>query len=331
MTDVIDVHTHIVPTRLAAVAQAGGARHGIEFGRDELGRVTSSIGRKPTALPWPTPLETPAERVASMDAIGVDTHLLSLTPTMHWYDLDPANGLSLAVETNDDIADIAAAHPGRFRGMAFLPLQDPPAAVRELERCMRDLGFAGALVGTHVRGRDWDDPDLYPILEAARDLGAFVFFHPTRGRANTFLTDYHLRNLIGNPLETAVALARLIFGGVLDRLGPDARLCFAHGGGYGCLGIARMDRGAAVREEATGIERLPSDYVEGVYVDSLVHGHRTLDYLLDLLGAERILLGSDYPADMGQPDPVGWIRSHPGLTAEQQAMILSENAAAILS
>lgn len=328
---VIDVHAHIVPTRLAEAAQQGGLRYGIEFGRDAQGRVTSSVGGKPPfALPWPTPLETPAERVASMDAIGVDVHLLSLSPSMHWYSTAPEDARALAVETNDDIAEVVGAYPDRFRGMAFLPLQDTEAAVRELERCVRELGFAGAVVGTHVDGRDWDDPGLFPILEAADELGTLVFVHPARGRANPFLTKYHLKNLVGNPLETTVAMASLIFGGVLDRL-PDLKLCFAHGGGYGCLGIARMDHGYRARSESQGAARLPSDYLRGLYFDSLVHGHRTLDQIIDLAGIDRIVLGSDYPADMGEPNPVEFIRSHPGLTDDQRSKILAENVTALLA
>ena len=327
---VIDVHTHIVPPRLAAAAQAGGVRYGIEFGRDAAGRVTSSVGGKPFALPWPTPLQTPAQRVASMDAIGVDVHLLSLSPSMHWYNTPAEDARALAVETNDDIAEIVSSYPDRFRGLAFLPLQNPAAAVKELERCVGDLGFAGTIVGTNIDGLDWDAPALFPVLETARDLDALVFVHPARGRANPFLPNYHLKNLIGNPLETTVAIASLIFGGVLDRL-PDLRLCFAHGGGYGCLGIARMDHGHAVRAESQGMSRMPSDYLNQLYFDSLVHGHRTLDQIIDLAGIDRIVLGSDYPADMGEPDPVAFIRSHPRLTENAYTKILSENAARLLA
>jgi aminocarboxymuconate-semialdehyde decarboxylase len=327
--DVIDVHTHIVPPRLAEAAQRGGLRYGIEFGRDAKGKVTSSVGGKPFALPWPTPLQTPAERVASMDAIGVDVHLLSLSPSMHWYNTDPADGRSLATETNDDIAEIVSSYPDRFKGMGFLPLQDPAASVTELERCVRDLGFAGVLVGTNIDGLDWDAPELFPVLEAAQDLNALVFVHPVRGRANSFLPNYHLKNLIGNPLETTVALASLIFGGVLDRL-TDLKLCFAHGGGYGCLGIARMDHGYLARAEAQGIARMPSDYLKGLFFDSLVHGHRTLDQIIDLAGIDQIVLGSDYPADMGEPDPVEFIRSHPRLDDEQRLKILSRNLSGLL-
>ena len=328
---VIDVHSHIVPTRLAAAVERGGRQYGIEFGRDANGKFTSSVGGKaPFALPWPTPLETPAERVASMDAIGVDVHMLSLSPSMIWYTTPAADARLLATETNDDIADVVAQYPDRFRGLAFLPLQDPQASVNELERCVRDLGFDGAIVGTNIDGLDWDARELFPVLEAAQDLGALLFVHPARGRAAPFLQNYHLKNLIGNPLETTIAMASLIFGGVLDRLG-DLKLCFAHGGGYGCLGIARMDHGCSIRAESQGIEQLPSDYLRGLYFDSLVHGHRTLDQIIDLAGIDRIVLGSDSPADMGEPDPVTFIRSHPHLTDEQCWKILSSNLTGLLA
>lgn len=327
---VIDVHSHIVPSRLAAAAQRGGTHHGIEFDRDANGKVTSAVGGQPPfALPWPTPLETAAERVASMDAIGVDVHMLSLSPSMIWYNTAPHDAHQLAVEVNDDIAEVMGAHPDRFRGLAFLPLQDPQASVDELERCVHQLGFDGAIVGTHVDALDWDAPELFPVLEAATELGALVFVHPTRGRAARFLANYHLKNLIGNPLETTVAMASLIFGGVLDRL-PELKLCFAHGGGYGCLGIARMDHGCQVRPESQGIEQLPSDYLRGLYFDSLVHGHRTLDQVIDLAGIDQVVLGSDYPADMGEPNPVEFIRSHPGLDEHQRSKILSANLWSLL-
>lgn len=327
---IVDVHTHVVPRRLSEIAQRGGVRHGIEFARDEVGRITSSIGGPAMSMAWPTPLESTEDRVAAMDALGVDKHLVSLTPTMHWYGLGREDGVSLAEEVNDDIAEMVADHPDRFHGMGFLPLQDPKSAVAELERCMSELGFVGALVGTHVNGLDWDADELFEVLVAARDLGAFVFVHPARGRANSFLREYHLRNLLGNPLETAIALSRMIFGGVLDAL-PDLEVCFAHGGGYGCIGSARLDHGADVRAEADALTRLPSEYLREIYVDSLVHGHRTLDHVIDVVGIDRVLLGSDYPADMGEPNPVEFIRSHQTMNATDQEMILSTNAARILS
>ncbi|MDW3178969.1 MAG: amidohydrolase family protein [Acidimicrobiia bacterium] len=328
---IIDVHSHMVPARLAQNATAGGLHYGIEFGRDERGKITSSVGGKPPfSLPWPTPLETPSERVTSMDNIGVDVHMLSLSPSLIWYTTPAKDAVLMASEVNDDIADVVREFPTRYRGLAHLPLQDPSASVDELERCVRDHGFDGAIIGTHVDGTNWDSPDLFPVLQAAQDLGVLLFVHPTRGRAQSFLPDYHLKNLVGNPLETTISLASLIFGGVLDRL-PDLKLCFAHGGGYGCLGIARMDHGHSIRAEAQGIAQMPSEYLKGLYFDSLVHGHRTLDQVIDLAGISQVVLGSDYPADMGEPRPVDFIRSHPTLTDEERWKILSENLTSLLA
>ena len=321
---VIDIHTHVVPRRLADSAQRGQGRHGITFGRDSGGKITTSVGGATIAIPWPTPLETAQERVRSMDKRRVDVHALSLSPLMHWYNLPTADGIAMAQEANDDIAEMIALYPSRFMGLGFLPLQDPAAAVKELERCMTDLAFMGIMVGTNIGGADWDSPELFPVLRAARDLKALVFMHPARGRADSFLTRYHLRNLIGNPVETTIAIASLIFGGVLDRL-PELDMCFAHGGGYACLGIGRMDRGRHVRSDAGEMALLPSQYLTGLYFDSLVHSHPALSHLLEVVGADRVVLGSDYPADMGEPFPVEFVESHPDLTTDQRRLILGGN------
>ena len=265
-----------------------------------------------------------------MDEMRVDVHVLSLSPLMHWYELDPNTGVPMAKEANDDLAEMVASHPDRFAGLAFLALQDPAAAIEELERCIYDLGFLGMMVGSHVDGLDWDSEELFPVLAAARDLGALVFIHPAHGRANAFLTRYHLRNLIGNPFETTVAIASLIFGGVLDRL-PDLDICFAHGGGYACLGSDRLDRGSQVRAEAKGTSSLPSDYLRRLYFDTLVFSHRGLSNLIEVVGVDRVVLGSDYPADMGEPRPVDFIESHPDLTDDQRRLILGRTMERLLA
>ena len=264
-----------------------------------------------------------------MDEMRVDVHVLSLSPLMHWYELDASAGVPMAKEANDDLAEMIAIQPDRLAGLAYLPLQDPAAAITELERCINVHGFVGVMVGSHVNGLDWDSDELFPVLAAAKDLGALVFVHPSHGRANTFLTRYHLRNLIGNPFETTVAIASLIFGGVLDRL-PDLDLCFAHGGGYACLGAARLDQGRQVRAEADS-SNLPSDYLRKLYFDTLVFSHRGLSNLIDVVGADRVVLGSDYPADMGEPHPVDFIDSHPDLTDDQRQLILGGNMERLLA
>ena len=210
------------------------------------------------------------------------------------------------------------------------PFRIRPAAIAELERCIGDHGFVGVMVGSHVNGLDWDADELFPVLAAARDLGALVFVHPSHGRANSFLTRYHLRNLIGNPFETTVAVATLIFGGVLDRL-PDLDICFAHGGGYAALGVDRLDQGRQVRAEAQATSSLPSDYLRRLYYDTLVFSHRSLGNLIEVVGANRVLLGSDYPADMGEPRPVDFVESHPDLTDEERRLLLGGNMERLLT
>jgi aminocarboxymuconate-semialdehyde decarboxylase len=326
----IDIHTHVIPRRLAESAERGEDRHGITFGRDANGRITGSVGSTTFAIAWPNILETPEERIRAMGEMQVDVHVLSLSPLMHWYELDAVAGVPMAREANDDTAEMVGTNPDRFAGLAYLPLQDPAAAIEELERCVNVHGFIGVMVGSHVDGLDWDSDELFPVLAAARDLGALVFIHPAHGRANTFLTRYHLRNLIGNPFETTVAVASLIFGGVLDRL-PDLDICLAHGGGYATLGVDRLDQGRQVRAEAQDTSSLPSDYLRRLYYDTLVFSHRGLSNLIEVVGADRIVLGSDYPADMGEPRPVDFVESHPGLTDEERRLILGGNMERLLA
>jgi aminocarboxymuconate-semialdehyde decarboxylase len=314
-----------MPTSALGPAMAGERWHGIQFGRNARGKITSSVGGISQEIPWPTPIEDPDARVSSMDERRVDLHLVSISPTMYWYGLDGPDGRSLARANNDDLAEMVARHPDRFVGLGYLPLQDPAGSIAELERCVRDLAMPGVMIGTNVNGEDWDSPRLFPVLQAAEQLGAVLYFHPARGRADSWLTRYHLANLIGNPLETATALATLIFGGVFDRL-PSLKTCFAHAGGYGVLGIGRIDHGHEVRPEASAIAKLPSDYVKACWFDTITHNERALRYLLDTVGAGQVVLGSDYPADMGEPRPVDWIESCASLSAAEKTAILGSNA-----
>jgi len=324
----IDTHTHFLPQSAVGPAERGELWHGIQFGHNDLGRITSSVGSSSQEIPWPMPLETPAARLATMDAKRVDRHILSISPTMYWHSLDNTNGRGFARTANDDLAAIIAQAPDRYSGLGFLPLQDPEGSVAELERCMGDLGFRGIMVCTHVNGTDWDDDGLFPILEAAEALGAVVYFHPGKVRTAAWMTKYHLRNLIGNPLETTVALASLIFGGVYDKL-PGLKTCFSHAAGYGVLGVGRFDHGHEVRPEASTIAQLPSDYVRRIWVDTITHSERTLRYIVDTVGADRVVLGSDYPADMGEPDPVDFVESCDSLSDTEKKAILGGNAAAL--
>jgi aminocarboxymuconate-semialdehyde decarboxylase len=325
----VDTHAHFAPQRAIDAADKGHAWHGITFSRGADGKLISAVGKKTAPLAWEVPFETARQRLASLDARAIDIQMVSLTPTMYWHELDAENGRSLARDVNDELVELVAEGAGRYIGLGFLPLQDTVGAVAELERAMRDLGFAGVVVASHVQGTDWDSETLFPILEAAAALDAFALIHPANGRANPFLGKYYLRNFVGNPLETTVAAASMIFGGVIDRL-PNLKVGLSHAGGYAALAIGRMDHGHQVRPEARQASRLPSDLLKTFYLDSIAHSELALRHVIDEIGIDRILLGSDYPADMGEPYPVKFVESCANLSAEEKRRILSGNVQRVI-
>lgn len=329
MARVIDIHAHVLPAMLSRLADTGGHRYGMNFDRNDVDRLVFRLrDRWLPLLQGSVYDETPDERVARMDAMRVDIQVVSLSPSMHLHALDATNGAALARDTNDAITEMIDAHPTRFRGLGFLPLQDPTAAIAELERIMANPAFLGVMVSTNVNGADWDEPGLDPILGAAEMLGALVFVHPAAVRASELLVRYHLRNLIGNPLETTLAIASLIFGGVLDRH-PDLRMCFAHGGGYACWGSGRFDHGHRVRPEAAAVD-LPTAYMRRLYFDSLTHDELALRHLVDRVGVGQVVLGTDDPADMAQDDPVTWLEGCASITPDERRAILGGNLIRLL-
>lgn len=329
---VIDVHAHIVPRGLremrASGGQGSGSWYGVEVKQAPGGKVEHTVGNHRKLPTYKTGL-TLEDRVRDMDAAGVDLQLLSMSPSFVQYRAEPAVAAAGAREVNDELAEIAAQHPQRFGGLAHLPLQDTDAAVTELERAVRDLGLAGAAVHTHVNGTNWDSSDLFPVLAAAEQLGAMVFFHPAQVRVRDAAPDYHLRNTVGNPWETTVAVGSLIFGGTLDRL-PDLKACFAHGGGYAAFAAGRFDHAWGVREDAKGARGLPSDYLRRLSFDCVTHSPAALSYLVETVGAGSVVLGTDYPADMALGDPVGFVGGNPTLTDADKQAILHGNAERLL-
>ncbi len=328
---VVDVHSHLMPPCFWRGMEQDGNWYGFSLVTHNDGKqFITADGRRsgPVEPLWRSTVE---ERLRLMDAQGVDVHVVSLGPNLSNYHLEPKQGLAACREVNADIAQMAASGPERFVGLAAVPLQDPPAAAAELERAMLELGMKGALLLTNVNGQNLDDQRFYPFFEAAERLGAFLFFHPNAPAAADRTGSYYLGNLIGNPLDTTIAIACLIFGGVLDRF-PGLKLCFAHGGGYACFGIGRMDHGIRVRAEPqiNRIKGAPSDYLTRLYYDCLTHSGEALKYLVDRVGADRVMLGSDFPFDMGYQSPVTWLQELPWLNDFEKDRILGENAQAAL-
>ena len=263
-----------------------------------------------------------------MDARRIGLAVMSPSPLL-FHTQWPADAvLALHRRVNDELAAIGRAHPSRVAPLGTVPLQDPAAAVRELERCM-SLGLAGIEIETHAAGKNLDDPTLRPLFAAAESLGAIVFLHPLSVLGAERLRAYSLSNVIGNPTDTAVAIASLIFGGVLDAH-PDLEIVCAHGGGSAPALCGRWDQGARVSPELGHLKRLPSDALRQLHYDSLTHSQDTLELLVRVVGAERVVIGSDYPYDMGDPHAVEKIERAPFFTARERELVLGGNALRLL-
>ena len=310
MSDVlsIDLHTHILPPEWPDLKSASGYGGWVDLEKTGPGCGRLVIDgrhfRDICARSW-----DPATRLAECDEHLVRTQVLSTVPVMFNYWAKPKDCLSLSRYLNDHIASVVAAHPGRFEGLGTVPLQDPELAIGELERCMRELGLRGVEIGSHVNAWNLDAEELMPFYEAAESLGAAIFVHPWEMMGRDEMPRHWLPWLVGMPAETARAACSLVFGGVLERF-PRLRVALAHGGGSFPFTIGRIDHGHRVRPDlcATVIEQSPSRYLDRLYVDSLVHDAKALRYLVDLLGAERVALGSDYPFPLGEHVPGSLVR-----------------------
>jgi aminocarboxymuconate-semialdehyde decarboxylase len=265
-------------------------------------------------------------RLAECDAAGVGVQVLSTVPVMFSYWAEPDPALELARYLNDHIAEVVAAYPARFAGLGTIPMQSPDLAIRELARCVRDLGLSGVEIGSNVNGANLDSPELFPIFEAAASLGAAVFVHPWEMAGRDRMTRYWLPWLVGMPAETSLAICSLIFGAVLERL-PSLRIAFAHGGGAFPATIGRIARGFEARPDLCAVSNdvSPREYLRRIYVDSLVHDPLMLRYLVDLMGPDRIALGSDYPFPLGEPRP-GELIDACGFPEETRARLLHGTA-----
>jgi len=322
-TGAIDVHTHIFASGWDDFAARYGGDRWPRLEGDPTGSCKLYLG--PTFNRNLTPHSfDPMKRIEDMDRTGVAVQLLSPAPPTFCYWAEGAAAAEWCRMQNDAIAAIVARHPTRFLGAGGLPLQAPDFAVKELERCATTLGFRAVEVGGNVEGRDLDDPFLAPVWDAAASLGVSVFVHPQAPVAGqTRVAKQNLTQVIGFPLETALTMSRVVFGGVLDRW-PRLRWLFAHGGGAFAYILPRLDHGWHVMDDAhANISKPPSEYVRRVWVDSLTLSPRVLSFALETFGPERVVVGSDYPFRLGSDDPVGAL-AH--LDGPARARLTRENA-----
>jgi aminocarboxymuconate-semialdehyde decarboxylase len=326
----VDLHTHILPERwpdwAARTGYPGWIR--LDHHKPRCARMMQgdTFFREIGDNCW-----DPAVRLRDCDSCGVAVQVLSTVPVMFSYWAKAQDAHDLARLLNDDIAEKVRAHPRRFAGLGTIPLQAPELAARELERCVKELGMAGVQIGTHVNGDNLDDPRLLPIFKTAQKLGAAVFVHPWDMLARERMPKYWLRWLVGMPAETCLAICSVLFSGLLDRL-PELRMAFAHGGGAFAGTIGRIEHGYTARPDLVAVDspRSPREWLADpaggrsarFWVDSLTHDASALQYLVRLMGPQRVALGSDYPFPLGEACPGQMIEQMEGFSTETKALLL---------
>ncbi len=266
----------------------------------------------------------PATRIADMDAMGIDLQMLALAPPQYFYTLEEEIATKVAVTQNDRIAAVVDDYPKRFAGVGSLPMRHADRAVAEAQR-IHGLGFRAVQIGADVAGIDLDDPSFDPIWSTLADLGIVPILHPAGFTDGARLTEYYLVNVIGMPLSSTVALTRMILGGVFARH-QDLRLLVVHGGGYLPFYVARTDHAFRHRPELRHhIDRPPSEYLDQVYFDTTVFAPPMVESLVERYGADHVLMGTDYPFDMGQGDPIAFLGGT-NLTGEDLRLVMGQNA-----
>jgi len=321
----IDVHTHVIPENWPNLAERYGYGGWVQIEHTGPGCARmvqeGKLFRRVDANSWDAGV-----RLKDCDRDGVSVQVLSTVPVMFSYWARADDALDLSRFLNDHIAGLVNRFPERFVGLGTVPMQDPDLAARELERCVKVLGLAGIEIGTHINGRNLDDPRVVAVLEAAQELGAAVFVHPWDMLGRERMDRYWLPWLVGMPAETSLSICCMIFGGVFEKL-PRLRVCFAHGGGAFPSSLGRIEHGFHARPDLVAVNNKtnPSAYIGRFYVDSLVHDAEFLRYMLKLMGARTIALGSDYPFPLGEDRPGTLIESM-GLDEETKERLLSGSA-----
>lgn len=322
----IDIHTHILPENWPNLKEKYG--YGgfvqLEHYKPCCARmmIDGKAFREIESNCW-----DPVVRVNDCDRNHVQLQVLSTVPVMFSYWAKPQDTLDLSMLLNDHITGVVSRFPKRFAGLGTVPLQAPDLAIKEMERCVNQLGLAGIQIGSHVNEWNLNEEHLFSFFQAAEELGAALFIHPWDMMGKEKMKKYWLPWLVGMPAETSLAICSMIFGGIFERL-PKLRVAFAHGGGSFPATIGRIEHGFNVRPDLCAIDnkKNPREYLGKFYLDSLVHDPLMLKYLIDLVGENRIAMGSDYPFPLGEASPGKLIESIPELNEKTKERLFSGTA-----
>jgi aminocarboxymuconate-semialdehyde decarboxylase len=322
---VIDVHAHWYPPEWVALMEKEGDANGAKMSRNARGLVVATIpGLSVTFQPQYIDI---GSRLAAMDKAGVAMHALSLTQPMAFW-APPAFGLKLCQTYNDACVAVHKQYPDRFVGLAMLPMQDPSLAVQELDRAAKLPGIRGIYMATHINGRNLNQKEYWPVYARAQERGLPILLHPVNPVGADRMRDYYLRNFVGNPTESALAAASLIFSGAFDEF-PKLDVVLPHAGGVFPQLIGRWDHGATVRPEVKDLKNPPSHYLRRFHYDTVAHSVPILMNLVRQVGADRVVCGTDFPADMSVTDVVGTVERLEIPTADRD-LVLRGNAARLL-
>lgn len=326
-----DVHAHCIPERLLELLRREGGRFGLEVEEGERGpSVVLSGGQR--IGPLRGVLGDVDARLARMDASGVDVQLLASWIDLTAYGMEAAAGAAYSRRFNEILAEEAAGHPDRFLALGTVPLQSPHHAAEELHHAVEELGMVGVEIASTVGPTDLDQAGLDPFWEAAAELRCLVLIHPCDPLSGVDLSRNFLDNMVGRPAESTIAIGHLIFSGVLERH-PDLVVCVVHGGGFVPYQLGRMRRGyqAVPHMTSAHISTDPEDLARRLYYDTVLHDPVAVAFLIERMGPDRVVLGTDYPFEMGDLDPLATLAAVPGLSEADSRLIREGNVARILA